>query len=81
MNFLLVLLFVFPSTAGGPPHEVEARRTFVRFSSPQVCALYGAEQARRLAEETRPPVRVVHRCEPLAPPPAAPASTASGATP
>lgn len=79
MNFLLILLFVFPSSAGGPPHEVEARRVAVRLSSPQACALYGAEQARRLAEETKPPVRVTFRCEPLAASanPSAPASAAS----
>lgn len=65
MNFLLILVFVFPSAAGGPPIEVEARRVAVRLSSPQACALYGAEQARRLAQETRPPVRVTFRCEAL----------------
>lgn len=66
MNFLLVLFFLVPATTpGAQPLEVEAARQLVRISSPAACAIYGAEQARKLAAETKTPHRVVHRCVPL----------------
>lgn len=65
MDFLLILFYIVASTSGGQPLEVEARRMLVRISSPQACALYGAEQARKLAAETGTTHRVGHRCLPL----------------
>lgn len=64
MNFLLILFFLVPSTTPGTaPLEVEAARYLVRVSSPAACALYGAEQARKLAATTTH--KVSHRCVPL----------------
>jgi hypothetical protein len=66
MNFLLILFFLVPSTTpGAAPLEGEVARQLVRISSPSACAIYGAEQARKLAAATNTPHKVAHRCVPL----------------